>query len=341
MAQNARVRRGDAKTWATTQDTYTLHKPIRRRFARNRIHVSEIDQQHQIDLVDMQELAKYNDGVKHLLVCIDILSKFAWVEPLKNKTGPVVRAALERIFAGGRIPQRIQSDRGTEFLNPHVQSLLRQRNVSYFVSTNETKCAVVERLNRTLKSRLFRYLTHKNTNRYIDVLQNLVNSYNKTYHRSIKMAPVDVTARTESVAWQNLYRNTPGEIARLARDASKPKLVPGDLVRISKLKRTFEKGYRPNYTDELFRVRTVLPRVPVVYRIEDFGGEPIEGTFYEFELQKVDKNLDKATWRIERVIRRRKNRETGVQESYVKWQGWPDRWNSWVPTASIQDTNNG
>jgi transposase InsO family protein len=337
LASNARVRRGDAKAWAVTQDTYTLHKPYRRRFARNRIYVSEIDQQHQIDLVDMQQLAQYNDGVKHLLVCIDILSKYVWVEPLKTKAGPSVRVALERIFAGGRVPKRIQSDRGTEFLNPHVQTLLRERGISYFVSTNETKCAVVERVNRTLKSRLFRYLTHKQTNRYINVLSQLVDSYNHTYHRSIKMAPASVTKRTQNVAWQNLYGRAPADLVRLARDATEPKLAVGDLVRISKAKHVFEKGYRPNYTDELFRVRAVLHRVPVVYRIEDFNGESIQGTFYEFELQKVDKDLDATTWLIERVIRKRKNRKTGIQEVFVKWKGWTDRWNSWIPASSLQD----
>ena len=156
LAANAGVPVHDAKRWAPTQDTYTLHKPYRRHFTRNRIYVGEIDQQHQIDLVDMQEFARYNDGIKHLLVCIDILSKYLWVEPLKSKTGPTVRAALERIFAGGRVPKRIQSDRGTEFLNPHVQALLRERGVAYFVSRYDTRCAVVERVNRTLKTRLFR-----------------------------------------------------------------------------------------------------------------------------------------------------------------------------------------
>jgi hypothetical protein len=219
-----------------------------------------------------------------------------------------------------------------------VQALLRERNVSYFVSRNETKCAVVERVNRTLKSRLFRYLTHKQTNRYIDVLQQLVDSYNKTYHRSIKMAPASVTRRNQHTAWKNLYGGSqkPANLARLAREAGEPQLVPGDLVRLSKAKGTFEKGYRPNYTDELFRVRTVLPRVPVVYRIEDFAGELIEGTFYEKELQKVDKDLSATTWLIERVIRRRKNRDTGVQEAFVKWKGWPERWNSWVLASTIQ-----
>jgi hypothetical protein len=250
-----------------------------------------------------------------------------------------VRAALERIFAGGRVPQRIQSDRGTEFLNPHVQALLRDRGIHYFVSRNDTKCAVVERVNRTLKSRLFRYLTHKQTNRYIDVLQQLVLSYNHTHHTSIKMAPSNVTRRNQNVAWTNLYKTSerPSKLLSLAREASKPSFNPGDLVRLSKVKGTFEKWYRPNYTEELFRVREVLPRVPVVYRIEDFAGELIEGTFYEAELQKVDKDVQTSTWLIERVIRRRKNPKTGVQEAFVKWKGWPDRWNSWVPAATVSD----
>ena len=70
------------------QDTYTLHKSIRRNFKRNRVIVGGTDQQWQMDLADMQSMQKFNDGYRYLLVCIDVLSKYAWVVPLKNKTGP-------------------------------------------------------------------------------------------------------------------------------------------------------------------------------------------------------------------------------------------------------------
>ncbi len=83
-------------------------------------------------------------------------------------------------------------------------------------------------------------------------------------------------------------------------------------------------------------MQAIIPRVPVVYRIADLSGDVIEGTFYETELQKIEKDLNTATWLIERVIRRRRNRETGEREAFVKWRGWGDRWNSWIPEEAIE-----
>ena len=180
------INRTKIKEWLMKQDAYTLHKPIRRRFRRNRVIVGGIDEQWQMDLADMQSRQKFNDGYRYLLVCIDVFSKYAWVVPLKDKTGLSLVDAFKIILANGRKPEKIITDQGTEFFDKRFKALLKDEDIELYNTYNETKASVVERLIRTLKTRMWRYFTAKKTMRYMDMLPDLVYSYNHTIHRSIK-----------------------------------------------------------------------------------------------------------------------------------------------------------
>lgn len=92
------------KKWLQGQDTYTLHKPARKHFKRNRVMVFAMDSQWESDLVDMSSMSRHNKGYKFLLTCIDVLSKFAWVVPLKNKKGSTLVNAFKKILSSGRTP---------------------------------------------------------------------------------------------------------------------------------------------------------------------------------------------------------------------------------------------
>ena len=164
------ISRTKIKEWLMKQDAYTLHKPIRRHFKRNRVIVGGIDQQWQMDLADMQSMQKFNNGYRYLLVCIDVFSKYAWVVPLKNKKGPSLVEAFKIILASGRKPEKIITDQGTEFFNKHFKALLKDEDIELYNTYNETKASVVEQLIRTLKTRMWRYFTAKKTMRYIDML---------------------------------------------------------------------------------------------------------------------------------------------------------------------------
>ena len=199
------------------------------------------------DLVEMQDLKKWHRGVRYLLKVVDVLSKYAWVEPLKDKTGKAVAAAFERILkqAKGRQPLRLQTDAGKEFYNRVFQNLKTRQNIHYFSTSVDTKASAVERFNRTLKERMYRYFTARNTYRYVDVLPHLAQGYNATKHQSIGMAPRGVTLAEERQVWQRLY------CKRLSRRV-RPKWKPGDRVRLQKQHRPFEKGYFPGLTEEVF-----------------------------------------------------------------------------------------
>lgn len=305
------------KTWLEMKDSYTLHKPLRHKFSRNRVIVGELNEQFQTDLVDMQSLAKFNDGFRYLLTCIDVLSKYAWAIPLKNKKSNTIVKAFEKIFLE-RLPVRLQSDAGREFKNRQFQNYLKNKGVHFFVTHNSTKASIVERFNRTLKTKMWKYFTEMNTNRYIGVIDELVQSYNRTWHRSIKMEPEAVTVDNQRQVWQTLYGN---EATTLPKHAFKI----GDTVRISKEKLRFEKGYEQNWTREIFTICKIINRIPVVYKLKDLAGEEIEGTFYKEELQKI---TDSGYYPVEKVLKTRKNR--GKTEYFVKFQGYPDKFNAWV-----------
>ena len=120
------------KTWLQSKDTYTFHKPVRYNFPRNRVIVTGIDDQWQADLVDISSLARFNKGCKFLLTCIDVFSKFAWVVPLKNKSGETLVNGFQSILDLGRSPEKLQTDKGTEFLNRNFQSFLKEKNIHFF-----------------------------------------------------------------------------------------------------------------------------------------------------------------------------------------------------------------
>ena len=185
---------------------YTLHKPTRRRFPTLRVLVFGPDEQWAADLVDVQQLKRHNKGVNYLLTVVDVFSKYAWVLPMKQKTGPQTATALTALFKSSkRTPQKLQTDDGKEFYNKNVANVLKDNDVRHFSTAGDTKASVVERFNRTFKQRLYRYMTTYNTPSYLSSLPSLVDGYNASFHRSIGMAPKEVNHDNAREVWERLY----------------------------------------------------------------------------------------------------------------------------------------
>ena len=320
-----KITRKQVRNWLKKQEVYTLHQSSRRNFPRNKVIVGGKDAQFQADLVDVRSLSKFNDGYTFLLTCIDILSKYGWAIPIKQKTGPQIAAAFGKIVKSGRKPKILQTDKGKEFLNRTFLNYLKEKNIRFFQTHSEAKASIVERFNRTLKSKMWKYFTFKNTHRYIDILPDLLKSYNNTFHRSIQMKPSQVNKSNEDVVWHTLYGRTVSKPVRY-------KFHVGSKVRISKTKKTFDKGYKANWSMEIFVVSERLPRQPPVYRLKDMQGEPIEGVFYEPELQEVEK--EDEVYQVEKTLKKRKRK--GKVEYLVHWRGWPDKFNSWVAASDLK-----
>ena len=309
----------EAKKFLASRDAYTLHKPRRIRFPCRKTYSKGIADLFQIDLVDLSNLASFNDGMRYLLTCIDVFTKRAWAVPVLTKSARDVVEAFEKNLADQKCTMA-QSDKGIEFLNTSFQSMLRCHGIHFYTSENEDlKAAVVERFNRSLKDKMFRYFTHLNTRRYVDALDDLLHSYNNTHHRSIGMAPSEVNEANEDVVRARLYPLKPKSFNW--------KYDIGDRVRIAMQRQPFRKGYLGQWSEELFEITSRLPTTPVTYEIRDLAGEPIKGRFYEAEIQKTIKRDDEA-FEVDRVIKTRKR--NGKIQYLVSWKGYPSKFDSWV-----------
>jgi len=309
-----------------TQDTYTLHRPVRKKFERNPIVVGDIDQQWQADLADVSEISKENNGNNFLLTVIDCFSKYAWVIPTKRKDASCMYEAFKQLFAKSapRKPKRLQTDQGNEFLNTKVQTYLKENDVEHFFSYSDLKAAMVERFNRTLKSKMWRYFTEQGNKKYIDILDDLVSSYNNSVHRTIGMSPASVKREHVEKLWYKMF----GKIASSGAIQNNQLIKNEDTVRIPAYKTPWDKGYEPNWTREEFKIKNSISNKKKVYKLEDLSKESIAGCYYPEEIQAID-NSTNPSYELEKKLKER-TLSNGKREYFVKWKGWPDKFNSWI-----------
>lgn len=269
----------------------------------------------------MQKLSKWNRGYKYLLMVLDLFSKYGWIVPLKTKTGLEVSKAFESILKKNK-PKKLWVDKGKEYYNKNVLDLLAKHKIEIYSTENEEKSSVCERWNRTIKEKMYKRFTMQNNTVYIDILPKILASYNNSKNRSIGMTPNE--ARKPENYGKVYLKMVGGDPSSSAGSLFKV----GDTVRISKYKRkTFDKGYTPNWTEEVFVIDEIRPTSPITYKIKDLSGEEIKGTFYREELQKTDQTI----FRIEKVIRKTKDK------ALVKWKGYPDQFNSWVSLKELKN----
>jgi len=321
-----KIKRKEVVEWLKKQDVYTLHKPGRKNYSLYRkVMVNGVDKQWQTDLVDMQEFHTSNKGFRYILTVIDCFSKYAWVIPLKTKTGKECMEAFKVIFKE-RKPHKIQFDEGKEFYNRDVEGLLEKEEIEFFSTKSDKKASIVERFNRTIKTRMYKYFTEEDTKIWIDIVDDLVGDYNTSYHRSIMMSPVEGSKKeNEEIVYNNLYG---GDIVDTF---GVPKFKVGQSVRISKYKGAFKKGYLPNFTKEIFYVTEIIYGNPIVYKLIDWNGELIEGTFYQEELSEYNKT--DSDYEVEEIINKKKIK--GKMYALVKWKGYDDSFNEWIPMENI------
>lgn len=313
------------KEWLQSQRTYTLHKPVRKRYETRPYKVGGRDFQWQADLCEMLPYASLNNGMNYILTVIDVFSRYAWAKPIAHKTGENITNAFREIFAeSGRRPLKLQTDQGKEFENLTFQKFLKENNIKFFTVKSQFKAALAERLNRTLKEKMWRYFTHTGSYRWLEVLPQIVKGYNAAKHRSIGVAPQSVNKDNQQKLWLMQERKGPSVVTRL--NPIEPLINVGDHVRLSKVKRHFEKGYLPNFTEEIFTVSRIIREhgKPTQYKVKDYNGVEIDGSFYAAEIQKVSKP---DTYVIETILA---SKGVGKNKKYlVKWFGYGPEFNSW------------
>lgn len=309
-----------------------LHKPAFKNYPSRMVYIHDINDIWSADLIDMQEWANVNNGNKYLLNVIDIFSKYAWSKPIKDKTSTSVINAFKEIFKTQKDkPKRLWVDLGSEFYNNQFIKFLKDHNISLYSSYGNNKASIIERFNKTLKNMMWKYFTSNNTRKYIDVIDTMIYNYNfKKYHSTIEMTPHEATLKKNFNKLVDMYHQ------RYEDKRQQHKIIPkynvGDWVRLSRIKGTFEKGYLPNWSREIFKINKVVLSSPITYHIEEYDGTPIKGGFYEEELQKTKYN---DIFEVEKILKKRKIK--GKIQYYVKWLGWSDKYNEWIDEDQIDD----
>ena len=322
-SSSAVLKRKGGKEYLQSEDGYTLHKKYRKTYPRRKVVGLSVNFSVHADLADFQNVKRHNDGVNYLLVVVDNYSRYVHVEPVKSKTGPEMVQATEKIFDRmrkryGAVCSRFITDLGTEFYNAPMKKLFRDNNVSHFSTSSGNKSCMAERMIRTLKTRLYRLFTSRNTLRWVDVIQQIATAVNNSVNRMIKKTPASVKD---------------GDIDESEQLITQPttEFKVGDTVRISKVRRTFDKGYLPSWTEEVFLVDRVKDKIyPPYLKLRDLQGEPIEGCFYFPEVQVI---VDKGMYKIDSVLKSQKIR--GKDMSLVSWVGYGPQFNQWIPTSDI------
>ena len=250
------------------------NKPIIRKFNKRKVYSQFKDNIWGVDLADMQSLSRKNKGIKYLLCAIDLYSKYTFIIPLKDKKGiSIVNAFNKIIKQSNRKPNKVWVDEGGEFYNSVFEKWLSDHDINMYSTYNEGKSVVAERFIGTLKNKLYKHMTATGKHVYYDVLDDVVNEYNKTTHSTIKMKPIDVKNNKRVYVDEHNEKHS--------------KFKVGDRVRISRYKNIFPKGYAPNWSIEIFIVNKINDTVPYTYNLKDLNDEEIIGSFYDKELQKT------------------------------------------------------
>ena len=266
----------EVKMYLETKPSFTKYRSRNLRFPRLKVIVNDLNEIWSVDLAFVYKLAKYNRGVKYLLVAVDCLSRYLRVEPLKTKYATETAEAFKKMIKHKQ-PKKVWVDDGTEFLGA-FKDLCNKRGIHLYSTFSEKKSAFAERNIRSIKNIIYRYLEEKWTYSYLDKLDSFVKTINSRVNRTIKIAPNTVTKK-----------DVPRLLSLIANTtfSQKPKIFVGDLVRILKKEETFVKGYKQSFTDEIFEISSIPTLNPPTYTLIDTDKEIIQGKFYQPELQLV------------------------------------------------------
>ena len=326
---NPFIKRNDVEKFLSGEFAYTLHRRIVRKYERNPVVANFHTELAQADLIDVARYARENDGHRYILTLLDVFSKYAYAVPLKSKAGADMARALETIFHTYR-PCNLQTDEGTEFTCSAVQKLLKEHMVNFYLAKNENiKAAVVERFQRTLMSRVHKYFTSTGKHRFLDVLPDFLSSYNNTFHTSLRMTPSQACVADTSTVFMNLYGCRSER--ELLKQKARAKYDAGVTVRIPKHKNVFEKGYRQNFTDQIYKVKSAnTAGKRATYKLMSHDNKVVPGSFYHQELQKV---ADNNTFRVEVLARRKRGR---VKQVKVRYINFTDVAPEWISETNLQ-----
>ena len=316
-----------------TSDIYTRFKQHRKSKVYSPIYVRRKRELLQCDTTffTADKLVEANNGYAYLLCIIDVYTKMAWVYPMKNVDCKTTIQCLKDVFEKcGETPEKIQTDKGSEFKCNLFTELLQDNNIEHYFSTSDRKCAVVERFNLTIQQLLYKLMANYNTYAWTKLLPQAMQIYLNRKHSTIKMSPHDAEKEKNQKKLKKIYNI---KYQKAEKNKKEAKFKVGDTVRIWLKRTTFHRGYYENYTREYFKIDKILNNLPVTrYKLKDILDEDIEGSFFDDELVLYTPHND--VYNIEKILQtqgRGKNKK-----HLVKWEGWPSKFNSWISDSELK-----
>ena len=329
------------------QESYTSHHPVIIVFRRPRVLAFSVNYQWDSDTANMVKYKDYNDGYGYFAVFIDIFSRFLYTFPLKTLSGSEMTKNFQRLInERGDKPKKLRTDQGSEYKNKEFERLLELENIDHIFTYYETKANYAERVIKTIKLKIIKYFTNRETFQWVDILSDLTNGYNNSKHRSIKMSPREAKNSDPYKVWRNQYEKINYPKSYFSAQKIKKNLISGvrgrkkfkynisDRVKIPYMKKTFDREYSEKWSGEIFTITDQkINQSQPMYQLKDYNNDIIEGYFYEPELQIAYLDND-IIYKIEKILKRRTRNKK--KEILVKWKGWPKKFNSWILEESVE-----
>ena len=313
-------------------DIYTRFKQHRKPKKYSPIYVYRKRELFQSDVVFFtnKEMVQANDGYRYLFTTIDVFTKMAWVYPLKSNTCQnVMNCFIDILEKCGEKPERLNTDRGSEMICEKFERYLKNQNIHHYLAYSLRKCPVVERFNLTIQTLLYKMMAKHNSLKWTEFLDDAMKIYLNRKHRTIGMSPIEGDRDKNERKIRKVYFK---KYMASNLKKTKPKFKVGDSVRIFAESGQFHRGYMEDFTREHFTITKVSTNLPFPrYRIKEYSGGEIIGSFFEDELVKYEPVQDNL-YDIEVIKERRRK---GVKEVLVHYVGWPKSYDEWKPARDI------
>ena len=336
------------------RNTLGTHTEVRKRRKRQGVfHYSVFphkDEFFETDLMDVfgarghedEKLRELNNGFVFLLLVINVGTKYVYARKLRTKGSAEVAAALKDIFVRDvRILHRskeyqtvlMHSDKGKEFYNDAVAGILHFAGIRLYSSESSHKAAVVERVIRTLRSRLVKAIESRGE-KWINLYARVIALYNSQYHRTIGMTPTEAQTNYD-LALFNTVDNRQSKKKQPIVPTRPSKFSKGDIVRLSVSGHLFRKGSAKTWTDEVYKI-VLIKRVKkhYVYGVEDMSGERILGKFEEHTLKAAAEEPAGSEYKLHILKQRMRNKK---KEYLVHWDGYSKKDDQWVSADTVHD----
>ena len=281
-----------------------------------------------------------NDEFRYILAFIDAFTKQVGIVKLKTKDTKIVTQMMKYRFDNGDKPKYLRVDAGGEFLSHTFTQMCAKHNVKVYIAQEPIKCAFIERFNRTFKRILVQLMEHHNSVRWVDFIRQALSIYQSRKHSSIGMSPDEAEDEENHAAiYDKLLRKyAKDDRIRYIKNKKLPKFRKGDIVKIFKKKGIFTRGFNQSVTKEYFTIYHIDRRLSKDrYYLKDLMGERIIGSFYSEYLVPFTPPTDGGEYHFDPNFTDHKRKKIrGVPHIWVKWLGWPSKFNQWVPEARVR-----